>query len=89
MLVSNSSKEKSGVRRILAIIGGLIKAAITNAATPMMIMKTVSTSGIIGKFLMVKRKCGCKKAKSTIKRARYMRWGVKIEASKAKAKAKQ
>lgn len=82
-------KEKLGVSRSSAMIFGLITAAMTAAANPMIIMKIVRTSGKVGRVLIVKRKCGCKKAKSTMKPARYIIYGVKIEARSAKAKTKQ
>ena len=62
--------EKSGTNRSSAMMFGLMNAAMTRAANPMMIIKIVIISGTIGRVLMVKRRCGCNNANRTIKNAR-------------------
>ena len=73
ILVRNWVKEKSGVSRSSAMMDGLMKAAITRAVSPTIMMKIVRIRGKVGKVLIVKRKCGCKRAKRAMKIARYMR----------------
>lgn len=81
--------ERPGAQSSSGMMFGLTKAATTRAARPMSIINRVKMSGMVGKVLIVKRRCGCKSANKTMKAARYIRWGVKIAARSAKAKTKQ
>ena len=56
ILLRKPEIEKLGVSSNSAMILGLIKAAITAAAKPVMMIKIVSTSGKVGRVLMVKRR---------------------------------
>ena len=56
ILLRKPDIEKLGVSSNSAMILGLIKAAITAAAKPVMMIKIVSTSGKVGRVLMVKRR---------------------------------
>ena len=57
-LVRKWSKLKSGARSNSLAMGGLINTAITSAAPPARMINVVITSGMIGRVLIVKRKCG-------------------------------
>lgn len=61
---------RPGASKSSGTIAGLIKAATTRAESPSKMMKIVRIRGIVGRVLIVKRRCGWSKAKMTMKPAR-------------------
>ena len=66
----NWLKVKPGASRSCGTMTGLTKAATTSAARPTSIINIVKISGKVGRVFIVKRRCGCARAKITIKAAK-------------------
>lgn len=63
-------KVRPGASRSSGMIDGLMKAATTRAERPRRMMKIVRMRGMVGRVLMVKRRWGWRRAKTTIKPAK-------------------
>ena len=70
ILVRKLLKVRPGARSSSGMMLGLTKIATTRAAKPNKIINKVRISGAVGKVLIVNLKCGCSRAKRTIKVAR-------------------
>lgn len=61
---------RPGAHNNSGMMAGLTKAATTRAARPIKTMNRVRIRGMVGRVLMVKRKCGCNNANRMMKAAR-------------------
>lgn len=70
ILLMNVFQVRPGARKSSAMMPGLTTKLTTNEARPSRMMKIVRISGIVGRVLIVKRRCGWAIAKITMKAAR-------------------
>ena len=71
------------------MVDGWLMIFIVRVAIPPRTNNPRIISGILGKFLTIKRRCGWMNTKNTQKIAKYNMYGVKIENSKAMPNIKE